>query len=130
MVYAETRDAVAAGDSQPLDNPNLRVYFVLELFKLLRLLRIKKIMKSSEIMSRVWERVNVGLALTLKFLFMIILVSHWIACIWGLIAFLQAGSFGDPLLNKVNWISNWYESSYVEGGLDPIGWNNVMSRYW
>lgn len=99
-------------------------------FKLLRLFRIKKIMQTSEVMSRFWERINVEVALTAKFCFMIILASHWIACIWGLIAFQEAGSFGDPMLESINWISNWYENSYVEGGLNPIGWNNPIPRYW
>jgi hypothetical protein len=33
-------------------------------------------------------------------------------------------------MDTVNWISNWYNSSYVEGGLNPIGGENAMSRYW
>lgn len=62
-----------------------------------------------------------------------ILVSHWIACIWGLIAFQEAGGLGDQALldpNKLNWIQNWHGSSYVEGGLNPIGWENSIPRYW
>mmetsp|Transcript_20538 Transcript_20538/g.44575 ORF Transcript_20538/g.44575 Transcript_20538/m.44575 type:complete len:568 (-) Transcript_20538:1001-2704(-) len=129
FVYAEARAAIDSGATEPLDNGKLRFYFILELFKLLRLVRIKKLMYTSEVMSSIWERINVEIALTMKFVFMMTLVSHWIACIWGLIAFQEAGSFGDPLLEKLNWISHWYDNNYVEGGLDPIGWNKALSRY-
>ena len=57
------------------------------------------------------------------------MVQHWIACIWGFAAFVQAKSFGDELLTSLNWISNWYEGYYVEGGLNPIGWDNHVQRY-
>ena len=46
LVYGEAKEAMDSGDTQPLDNPNMRLYFILELFKLLRLLRIKKISES------------------------------------------------------------------------------------
>ena len=66
------------GDSEPLGNPNLRVMFVFELFKLLRLFRIKKIMSTSEVLTRLWERTNVEVALLVKFIFQMTLVAHWI----------------------------------------------------
>ncbi len=69
---------IANGDSEPLDNPNLRVMFVFELFKLLRLFRIKKIMSTSEVLSQLWERTNVEVALLVKFIFQMTLVAHWI----------------------------------------------------
>ena len=120
---------IANGDTTPLDNSSLRIYFLLELFKLLRLARIKKIMATSEVMRGLWERINIEIALSMKFIFMIALISHWIACIWGLIAYIEAGTFGDGLLNNLNWISNWVEESYVDGGLYPIGFSNAIPRY-
>lgn len=58
------------------------------------------------------------------------LTQHWIACIWGCIAFVEAGmSFGESLLTTTNWISHWYNTSYVEGGLQPIGWDHPWDRY-
>lgn len=66
----------------------------------------------------------------LKFMFLIALFSHWIACLWGLIALIEAKTFGDALGTTVNWIANWYNGSYVEGGLNPIGYENFMDRYW
>ena len=105
-------------------------YFFLEVFKLCRLLRLKGLLKHSIVAKLNWEIINVETALILKFIFMIGLISHWIACLWGMIAFLEARSFGDPLLGSLNWISHWYNGSYVEGGLNPIGWENYLDRYW
>ena len=59
----------------------------------------------------------------------LVVVSHWLACLWSFIAFCQSWSFGEGLAEGANWISNWYDSSYVEGGLDPIGWSNDIDRY-
>ena len=105
-------------------------FFLIELFKLLRLLRLKGLLHQSVISKRIWEVFNVETALILKFAFMIGLISHWIACLWGMIAFIEARSFGDQLLSSLNWISHWYNGSYVEGGLNPIGWENYLDRYW
>ena len=33
------------------------------------------------------------------------------------------------MLNNLNWIGNWYNDNYVEGGLNPIGWSNPIPRY-
>lgn len=52
------------------------------------------------------------------------------ACLWGFIAFAEARSFGDELMTTVNWIGAWYNSSYIEGGLNPIGKENYLPRYW
>lgn len=106
------------------------VLLVFEMFKLLRLVRFKKLISQSEIISRLWEVLNVETTLVLKFMFLIALISHWIACLWGLIAFIEAKSFGEELGTTVNWISNWYDSNYIEGGLNPIGLEQFMDRYW
>jgi ABC-type multidrug transport system fused ATPase/permease subunit len=107
------------------------LFFLLELFKLCRLARFKKLINQSQFISRLWETINVETALAMKFMFLIALISHWIACLWGLIAFIEAGSYSaDQMTGTVNWIGNWYGGSYVEGGLNPIGWQNYMDRYW
>ena len=38
-------------------------------------------------------------------------------------------SFGDNLLNTTNWIHGWYDDHYIEGGLNPIGWDHPWDRY-
>jgi hypothetical protein len=78
------------------------------MFKLLRLLRFQKLLNQSTFVNGIWEILNVETALMLKFTFLIGLFSHWIACLWGLIAFIEAKSFGDPMYTSLNWISNWY----------------------
>ena len=98
IMYGATWTEIEGGNTEPLDDRNSRLFFVLEVFKLLRLFRIKKIMIHSEVMSRLWERVNIEITLTCKIIFIITLMSHWIACIWGLIAYVQAGSFSEEAL--------------------------------
>eukprot|EP00956_Cyclotella_meneghiniana_P024715 scaffold50014_cov66-Cyclotella_meneghiniana.AAC.7 len=121
----------SAMDAQLQENTSL--FFLFEGFKLLRLIRFNRLCETSPFIKGIWERLNVEHALMMKFLFLIVLISHWIACAWGFIAFLEAQSFGDPLRDSYNWISNWYFSNYgdeyVEGGLNPIGWENYMDRY-
>ena len=135
IMYGATWTEIEGGNTEPLDDRNSRLFFVLEVFKLLRLFRIKKIMIHSELMSVIWERVNIEITLTCKIIFIIMLMSHWIACIWGLIAYVQAGSFSEEaLLSSVNWISWWYKEfygdGYIDGGLYPLGWSNAIQRYW
>jgi hypothetical protein len=119
-----------AMDEDLRDFNGVAMFFLFELLKLLRLLRFRKLLEQSMFVNRIWETINVETALMLKFTFLIGLISHWIACLWGFIAFFEAKSFGDPMYESLNWISNWYNGSYVEGGLNPIGWENYLQRYW
>ena len=130
IIHREAKKLLKEGNASLLNDEKLRLFFILDFFKLLRLLRMKPLMESSEFVLRFWEQMNVEVALALKFVFIITLVSHWIGCIWGFIAYCEAGTFDSSILDKVNWLSNWYHTSYVEGGLNPIGWKNVMPRYW
>jgi len=129
LLYQEGQKNLYHVDDDSLENSSSRGYFILQVFKLLRLVRIKHLIITSQLIQSFWEKCNVGVTLALKFVFLITLVSHWFACIWGLTAFIEAGSLGTDLLTTQNWISNWYESSYVEGGLNPIGWYNSIPRY-
>jgi len=61
---------------------------------------------------------------------LIILITHWIACLWGFVAFLEADGFDERLLTSPNWIGNWVHTN--EQGdklLDPVGNNQVFDRY-
>lgn len=123
--------ATSDGNMEASINDRPTLFLIMEAFKLLRLVRIRSVMRRSELMSGIWEILNVELALLVKFFFMIILMSHWIACMWGLIVYLSAGSFStESLLDNNNWLSHWYSTSYVEGGLNPLGVDNAMPRYW
>lgn len=131
FIYAESNsDSNREETEENAETDSLNLFFLLELFKLLRLLRIKKVMQRSEVMRGLWEIVPIEGALCIKFICMLTTISHWIACIWGLIAYLEAGSYTeDAMLNNLNWIGNWYNDNYVEGGLNPIGWSNSIPRY-
>lgn len=93
-------------DASLQDRGGAGVFFLFEMFKLFRLLRFKRLLNESLLVKQVWEKINIETALAIKFTFLISLISHWIACLWSLIAFLEARSFGDPMLESLNWISN------------------------
>lgn len=104
----------------------------LSLFKLLRIIRIKKMMANSYVLNNVWERIDIDTALSFQFLLKLVVVSHMIACMWGWIAFMEAGSFSPNLLlneDNPNWIQSWYKTSFVKGGLNPVGYQNTIPRY-
>ena len=129
MPYGLGGSASATSDTYNDSNWD-HALMILDVFKLLRLFRLKRLMSTSSVVDSYWERMNVMFSVIMKFLVMITLLSHWIACIWGCAAFLEAGmSFGDDLLTTTNWISNWYTKEYTEGGLNPIGWEHSWDRY-
>jgi hypothetical protein len=124
MTDHESRESIVSGESYDGDGNSF-----VDIFKLIRLIRIKQMMDNSYVLKRLWERIEIDLALFIHFLLGITLASHWIGCIWCYTAFLEVGSFDDSLLDHPNWIANWYKLSYIEGGMNPIGWQNAMSRY-
>jgi hypothetical protein len=67
--------AAVVDDADPLDNDLFRGLWVFELFKLLRLMRVKKLMATSQVIQNCWEKINVETMLMFKFLFLITLVS-------------------------------------------------------
>lgn len=67
--------AAVVDDADPLDSDLFRGLWVFELFKLLRLMRVKKLMATSPVIQNFWEKINVETMLMFKFLFLITLVS-------------------------------------------------------
>lgn len=67
--------AAVVDDADPLDSDLFRGLWVFELFKLLRLMRVKKLMATSQVIQNFWEKINVETMLMFKFLFLITLVS-------------------------------------------------------
>ena len=111
---------------------NPEVIYPFQLFQLLRLLRITRIRflaKSSLVLREWWERQDVVHAVLAYDLFILVVVAHWISCIWSFIPSMTVGSFGDALADEPNWISQWMDQNYVDGGINPIGWNNDIERY-
>ena len=75
------------------------------------------------------ERQNIPRALLGLFMLKLIVVVHWVACFWSFLALAQAGTFGDNLSQEPNWISYWYNGYYVDGGINPYGWDQSLGRY-
>mmetsp|Transcript_1045 Transcript_1045/g.2289 ORF Transcript_1045/g.2289 Transcript_1045/m.2289 type:complete len:417 (+) Transcript_1045:429-1679(+) len=102
---------------------------ITQLLRLLRISRINGLTKSSINLQTWWEKRNVAEVMMASFILKLVVVSHWIACFWSFLAFVSVWSFGPALGEHANWISNWYGLSYVEGGINPIGWENNIDRY-
>jgi len=114
---------------------SVRYYFYFGLFKMFRFIgmkrRIRHLMDTSEFFSGLWLRINIETAKMVEFVIMIILLVHWIGCIWGFIAFVEVGSWAeDKMLSTPNWMGNWQKSNNIPGGLYAIGWGNAYNRYW
>jgi hypothetical protein len=99
-----------------------------DIFSLVRLYRLESILKHSDSVIDFRQKRN-SLFELLKNSFLIVALSHWFACIWAFVAFLEARSRGQGLLERPNWIGAWYDANYVEGGPDPIGLQNHLDRY-
>jgi hypothetical protein len=104
---------------------------VINLLKFLRFAYLPTILKSSDAIADIRGR-NSSRSLQLcHYVLLLMIVSHWFACIWCLVAFIEAGStFNEPeILAKPNWISLWYNNTFQEGGLNPIGREQSADRY-
>jgi len=115
-----------------VDDEAKNILLLLAITQLLRLVRISRInllTKSSIDIQTWWEKQNVAQAMLISFILKLVMMSHWIACFWSFLAFVSVWSFGRALGEAPNWISNWYGSSYVEGGINPIGWESDIDRY-
>jgi len=62
---------------------------------------------------------------------MMVVVAHWFACAWSFVAYFETQfDFSvEGITTSLNWINNWYQNSYIEGGINPLGDENFMDRY-
>lgn len=115
------------------DDVNRLIFIKLfDLLKLIRFVRVKAIMASSNVIRNIKERQKSYILDLMKFLFLIVTVSHFFACIWCLVAFIEAKGFSeDKLLANPNWIANWYTGNAegVAGTINPLGYDNHLDRY-
>jgi hypothetical protein len=103
---------------------------VCDVLKLLRLRRAQNLLKTSEFVREFREKRKAFTIRMWAFVFYIVLAVHWFACTWSFVAFVQVGNFRpEDLLTKDNWIGYWYNNTYTEGGLNPLGWENDTNRY-
>jgi len=129
VIYMLDRKYEAHGEPSETRIGFQHLLTITQLFRLLSIHRFNLLTKSSTLIQTWWERQDVARVMLASFILKIVVVSHWIACFWSFIAFIQVGTFGSALGEEANWISNWYESSYVEGGINPIGWQSDIDRY-
>ena len=95
------------------DSPFLSRLKAVRMVRLLRLIRIFRILRGSRIFSRLESSISSPHStMTLaKFIALVIVAGHWVACMWGLTARTQAGEadrddeFGHPR----NWADQWFD---------------------
>ena len=84
-----------------------------DVFSLVRLYRVKAILASSDSVIDFRQKHN-NLYQIFFNVFLLVVCSHWFACIWAFIAILEARSYAEGLTERPNWIGSWYESNFVE----------------
>jgi hypothetical protein len=103
---------------------------LLDLLKLFRFIRVNTILKASSVITQLRQNTSSQYLELIKYTSLLVMVSHWFACTWAFVAFAEArGLDEDSLSSTPNWIGNWYENNYIEGGLNPMGWFQDMDRY-
>lgn len=122
-------------------NPGvLSVIKTLDLLKFIRFYRLRTFLKTSALVTAVTNKYKSQHLQLLKFTFLVILISHWFACIMCAVAFFEVGGFGERMITTPNWIVIWFNGTagmdYTVDvpppdyyGLQPIGWFNDMDRY-
>jgi hypothetical protein len=102
----------------------------IDMLKLFRFVRVKDLCQATTVITQVRQNISSQPLQVAKYTVFLVLVSHWFACIWAFFAFVEAGKFNEEsLMGTPNWIGNWFDNSYVEGGLNPIGWFQDVDRY-
>ena len=123
-------DRVVYHEDVDVTDQSFLLVVVIDLVKLLRIVRVRSLAKSSTFIQTFWEKQSIPSTMLSVFVGKMILFCHWLACFWSFLAFAQARSF-DFTKEGVTptWISVWYETSYTPGSIDPIGWGNDIDRY-
>ena len=121
-------------DSTGEPNPEVQnfISFILyaSLLKLIRLVRVRTIIRASDTVTTFRMKHNSQVLELLKYVWLIVAVSHWFACIWCFVVFIEADNFSEKaMLATPNWIAGWYADNAVDGGLYPLGWNHAVDRY-
>jgi hypothetical protein len=102
----------------------------LNLFKLFRFFRVKTIVKASSVLTQMRQNASSQHLELIKFTCMLVMVAHWFACIWAMVAYFEVQSWKKEYMeDSTNWIGSWYENNYTEGGLNPLGWFQDADRY-
>jgi len=99
---------------------------------LLRMLKLARVLKASRILQRhLLELVMGTLEMTyakvkmVKLVLLLVLWSHWQACLWGLVSSFMADA------NKPNWLSTFRAGFFVTNGHTPTAYDEYSAAlYW
>ena len=106
-------------DGMPGASRQLAVFRVLKVLKLTKLLRV---FRSSRILKRMEQQMSIkfGVIKLLKFIVMIVMVAHWMACFYYL-----AGTMNEPSTQHESWINSHEYPEYYSF------WDMyVLALYW
>jgi hypothetical protein len=124
------RDTTAEGYTNVVMEKFLSFISFASMLKLIRLARARQILSSSDAISNFRQKRNSQVLELWKYVWLIVIVSHWFACIWSLVALVEVGGFDkDAIQTRPNWISGWYADNATDGGLNPLGWDHALDRY-
>eukprot|EP00746_Dinoflagellata_sp_MGD_P138980 gnl/MRDRNA2_/MRDRNA2_72521_c0_seq1.p1 gnl/MRDRNA2_/MRDRNA2_72521_c0~~gnl/MRDRNA2_/MRDRNA2_72521_c0_seq1.p1 ORF type:complete len:802 (+),score=97.17 gnl/MRDRNA2_/MRDRNA2_72521_c0_seq1:217-2622(+) len=75
-----------------LQNPAVQKLKLIRIVRLLRLLKILRVLRASRIMKRWENRTSLSYSVQglIKFTLLLVLITHWMGCLWGLLGFLLA----------------------------------------
>jgi hypothetical protein len=81
---------------------------ILRLIRLMRLLKLLRLLRASRIFER-WE-LRLGMQhsffLTVKLVVSLLMANHWLACCWGLTAFMQSSE-------SYTWMTAWLDGQHT-----------------
>jgi len=111
-----------------------KLLILLMIFGMLRFLRFSrftKIVRSSEAILDIQNSFSACKLRVVNVCVMMVVVAHWFACAWSFVAYFETQfNFSvEGITTSLNWINNWYQNSYIEGGINPLGDENFMDRY-
>ena len=102
-----------------LQNEAFQQLKILRAIRLLRLAKLLRIFKGSRIIKRMQSRIGISYAMQtmIKFCVMILMVAHWLACMWGIVLGLEENmEDGVPK----NWATE-HRSDSIVGGVYSVG---------
>ena len=119
------------GLSSQENTRTLLLFLILGLLKFIRFSRFKTIIQSSDVVNDVQDRFNAAILRFIKVCIAMGVVAHWFACTWSFVAYVETkfNFTAEGITSNANWINNWYQNNYIEGGINPLGEENFMDRY-
>jgi hypothetical protein len=127
-INSSATDAVDTGNPF-IDSGGAELFRVV---RLLRMLKLARVLKASRILQRhLLELVMGTLEMTyakvkmVKLVLLLVLWSHWQACLWGLVSSFMADA------NKPNWLSTFRAGFFVTNGHTPTAYDEYSAAlYW